>query len=61
MPKALVPLGGRPYKADMVDTLMAADLVGVVLSMGYVPNPIRRYYSDGRNLGRFSMEYVVEK
>lgn len=59
VPKALVPLGGRPYIAHMLDTLMAADLEGAVLSMGYLPDPIRRHF-DGRDLGGFSVEYVVE-
>jgi mannose-1-phosphate guanylyltransferase len=43
----------------MVDTMEAAGLDGVVFSMGYLPEPIQRYFA-GRDLNGFSLDYVVE-
>lgn len=59
VPKAMVPLRGRPYIHHMVDALKAAGLEGAVLSMGYLPDPLREYFV-GQDLGGFSVEYVVE-
>ncbi len=43
----------------MVDSMRAAGIEGAVLSMGYLPGPIERYFA-GKDLDGFSLEYVVE-
>lgn len=40
--------------------MKAAELDGIVFSMGYLPEPIRRYFA-GRDLDGFSLNYVVEE
>ena len=60
LPKAMVPLGNKPYIHYMVDCMRAAGLDGAVFSMGYLPDPIQNYFA-GRDLDGFSLEYVVEE
>src|SRR5215212_5871977 len=60
IPKSMVPLRNKPYVQYMVDTIRAAELKGVVFSMGYLPKPIQRYFED-RDLNGFSLDYVVEE
>jgi mannose-1-phosphate guanylyltransferase len=43
----------------MVDTMRTAGLTGAVFSMGYLPEPIQRYFAE-RDLNGFSLDYVVE-
>jgi mannose-1-phosphate guanylyltransferase len=43
----------------MVDSLKAAGLDGAVFSLGYLPDPIRRYF-DGQELNGFTLDYVLE-
>jgi mannose-1-phosphate guanylyltransferase len=59
VPKSMVPLRNKPYVHYMVDTMRAAGLEGAVFSMGYLPEPIQRYFA-GRDLGGFTLDYVVE-
>ncbi|MDQ3926941.1 MAG: NDP-sugar synthase [Actinomycetota bacterium] len=59
VPKAMVPLRNHPFMSYMIDFLRAGELEGVVLSLGYLPDPIQEYF-DGRNLGGFSIDYAVE-
>ncbi len=59
VPKAMVPLRDKPYIHHMVDSLKASGLEGAVLSMGYLPDPLRRYFA-GQDLEEFSVEYVLE-
>ena len=60
VPKAMVPLRDRPYIHHMVDVLKASGLEGAILSMGYLPDALREYFT-GQVLGEFSVEYVVEE
>ena len=60
VPKAMVLLRNRPYIQYMVDTLKAAGLDGAVLSMGYLPSAIQQYFATRDDLGKFSLDYVVE-
>jgi mannose-1-phosphate guanylyltransferase len=59
VPKAMVPLRNRPFMSYMVDFLRRGGLSGVVLSMGYLPDPIQAYF-DGQDLDGFSIYYAVE-
>jgi mannose-1-phosphate guanylyltransferase len=59
VPKAMVPLRNRPFMGYMMDFLRAGELEGVVLSLGYLPDPIKEYF-DQRDLNGFSIDYAVE-
>lgn len=52
IPKSMVLLRNKPYVQYMVDTMRAAGLDGIVFSMGYLPEPIQRYFA-GRDLDGF--------
>ena len=43
----------------MVDFLKNGGLDGVVLSLGYLPDPIQEYFA-GRDLDGFTLDYAVE-
>lgn len=60
VPKAMVPLRNKPYIHYMVESLRAAGLEGAVLSMGYLPDPIREHFEE-QDLEEFFLEYVVEE
>lgn len=60
VPKAMVPLRNRPFMRYMVDFLKTGGLEGAVLSMGYLPDPIQKYFS-GLDLNGFSLNYAVEE
>ena len=60
VPKAMVPLRGKPYIHHLIDSLKASGFEGAVLSMGYLPDPLRDYFAE-QDLGDFSVEYVVEE
>jgi NDP-sugar pyrophosphorylase family protein len=60
VPKSMVPLRNKPYVHYTVDTMRKAGLEGTVLSMGYLPEPIQRYFA-GRDLDGFSLDCVVEE
>lgn len=59
VPKSMVPLRNKPYVHYMVDAMRAAGLDGAIFSMGYLPEPIQDYFA-GRDLGSFTLDYVVE-
>jgi mannose-1-phosphate guanylyltransferase len=59
IPKALVPLRNRPFMGYMLDFLRAGGIDGVVLSLGYLPDPIQEYLA-GCDLDGFSVDYAVE-
>src|SRR5918997_3190130 len=59
VPKAMVPLRNRPFMGYMMDFLRAGGLDGVVLSMGYLPDPIQEFLAEC-GLDGFSVDYAVE-
>src|SRR5919202_5801905 len=59
-PKAMVPLRNRPFMGYMLDFLRAAGLDGAVLSLGYLPDPIKEHF-DEQDLNGFSIDYAVEE
>ncbi len=59
VPKAMVPLRNRPFMAYMLDFLRHAGLDGAVLSLGYLPDPIKEYFDD-QDLDGFTIDYAVE-
>jgi mannose-1-phosphate guanylyltransferase len=60
IPKALVPLRNEPFIGYMIDFLRAGGVDGVVLSMGYLPDPIQVYFAGREDLKDFSINYAVE-
>jgi len=60
LPKALVPLRNQPFMGYMVDFLSSGGIEGAVLSLGYLPDPIQKYFSERRDLDGFSIDYAVE-
>lgn len=60
VPKAMVPLRGKPYIRYLIDSIRTAGLDGAVLSMGYLPHSIQDYFAE-HNLENFSLDYVVER
>src|SRR5918912_2032909 len=59
VPKAMVPLRNRPFMGYMIDFLRDGELDGVVLSLGYLPDPIQGYFAE-QDLNGVSIEYAVE-
>src|SRR5918997_3838448 len=59
VPKALVPLRNRPFMGYMLDFLRSGGLEGAVLSLGYLPTPIREYLAEC-DLNGFAVDYAVE-
>jgi NDP-sugar pyrophosphorylase family protein len=57
-PKAMLPIGGRPLLAYLLDALQRAGVVRVVLACGYRADDIRNHFG-ARNHG-LALEYVVE-
>src|ERR687893_3082156 len=60
-PKALVPLRNRPFLGYMLDFLRRGGLVGAVLSLGYLPDPIQAFLEGWDGLREFSVDYAVEE
>ncbi len=60
IPKALVPLRNEPFIGYMIDFLRAGGVDGVVLSMGYMPDPIQEYFAGREDLKDFPIHYAVE-
>jgi mannose-1-phosphate guanylyltransferase len=56
----MVPLRDKPYIDYLVNSMRAAGLDGAVLSMGYLPDPLKQHFA-GQDLNGFSLEYVVEE
>jgi mannose-1-phosphate guanylyltransferase len=59
VPEAIVPLRNQPFMGYMMNFLRAAGLEGAVLSLGYLPDPIKEHF-DQKDLDGFWIDYVVE-
>jgi NDP-sugar pyrophosphorylase family protein len=59
-PKPMLPLVDRPLLAYLFDQLQRAGVTRVILSCGYLPDPIRRHFGDGSGTG-LALEYAVEE
>jgi len=51
IPKPLVPLQGRPILEHVIDLLRLYDVRDIVLSIGYLGERIKEYFSDEKRLG----------
>jgi mannose-1-phosphate guanylyltransferase len=57
-PKAMLPIGGRPFLAHMLERLAAAGVTRVIFSCGYLPDPIVAGFGDTHD--GMALEYAVE-
>ena len=57
-PKAMLPIGGRPFLAHMLERLAVAGVTRVVFSCGYLPDPIVAGFGD--EFDGMTLEYAVE-
>jgi NDP-sugar pyrophosphorylase family protein len=51
IPKALIPVGGRPFIEHQLDWLAAHGVTDVVLSVGYLGERLREHVGDGAAFG----------
>lgn len=58
-PKAMTPLVGRPFLEHVLAWLRRHDIDEVTLLLGYLPDPIRAHFGDGRAFG-VKLSYVTE-
>lgn len=60
IPKALVPIRNKPFLGYTIDLLREAGVEGVILSLGYLPDPIQAYIAERDDLDGFTVDYAVE-
>ncbi|AHY46847.1 Nucleoside-diphosphate-sugar pyrophosphorylase involved in lipopolysaccharide biosynthesis/translation initiation factor 2B gamma/epsilon subunits (eIF-2Bgamma/eIF-2Bepsilon) [Rubrobacter radiotolerans] len=60
VPKALVPIRNKPFLGYTVDLLRDAGIDGMILSLGYMPDPIQSYIAAREDLADFTVDYAVE-
>lgn len=58
-PKPLLPIANRPFLARQLDWLERHGVTEVVLALGYLPDPFRAAFPEGRH-GRVTLRYAVE-
>ncbi len=59
IPKPLLPVGERPILEEIVCRLRSADLVDLIMAVGYRAELIETYFRDGSHLG-VHIEYAHE-
>jgi dTDP-glucose pyrophosphorylase len=59
LPKPLVPVGGKPILATLVEDLAAQGFREIILAVGHRADQIERYFGDGRRFGA-DVTYVRE-
>src|SRR5579884_562968 len=58
-PKAMTPVLVRPFLEHVLAWLRRQEVRDVTLLLGYLPDPIRAYFGDGRAFG-VTLDYVAE-
>jgi NDP-sugar pyrophosphorylase family protein len=59
VPKALIPIGAKPFLHHQIDLLKRWDIRDIVLCVGHLGEQVQNYFGDGRWLGvriRYSEE-----
>ncbi len=59
IPKPIVPIGNKPLILRQIETLKAAFITDITLSLNYHPSKIERVLGDGADFG-VNLRYVVE-
>lgn len=60
LPKALLPIHGKPMVQHVLDLLKAYGIEEIILSIGYKGEKIKEYFGDGSRFG-LNIKYVTEK
>jgi mannose-1-phosphate guanylyltransferase/phosphomannomutase len=58
-PKPMVPIVGKPCMEHIIELLRAHGMEDVIVTVAFLPQAIRSYFSDGESLG-VHIEYSVE-
>jgi mannose-1-phosphate guanylyltransferase/phosphomannomutase len=59
-PKPMVPIMNRPMMEHIVELLKRYDLTEIGVTLQYLPEQIKNYFDDGRELG-VHMQYFIEE
>ncbi|MFH0891394.1 MAG: nucleotidyltransferase family protein [Candidatus Falkowbacteria bacterium] len=51
MPKAMIPINGRPVLEYIIENLRRNDIREIIVSIGYLGKKIEEYFSDGAKFG----------
>lgn len=60
LPKALLPIKGKPMVQHVLDLLKSHGVTDIYLSVGYKGNQIEEYFGDGERFG-LNIKYIREK
>lgn len=60
IPKAMIPIRGRPILEHQINMLKKYDIRNIILSVGEMHEKIRDYFGDGSKFG-VNLHYVVEE
>lgn len=60
MPKALIPIQGKPLVQHIIELLRKYEIRNIILSTGYLGDKIRGYFGNGCNFG-VNITYIDEK
>jgi len=60
VPKALIPIGGKPFLHHQIDLLKRRGIRDIVLCVGHLGDRVKDYFGDGRWLG-VRIRYSEEK
>src|SRR3989344_6999623 len=60
IPKALVPIKGRPILEHQINLLKKFDIRTIIVSLGDHYEKVREYFGNGSRFG-VNIEYIVEK
>lgn len=59
IPKAMIPIRGRPILEHQIEMLKKYDIRNIILSVGHLHERIRDHFGDGSRFG-VNIEYLVE-
>ena len=60
MPKAMIPINGRPVLEYVIENLRRNDIREVIISIGHLGNKIKKYFGNGSKFG-IKIEYLSQK
>lgn len=60
LPKAMLPIHGKPMVQHVLDLLKSHGVTEIVLAIGYKGDKIKEYFGDGSKFG-LKIDYVEEK
>jgi len=59
VPKSMVPIVNRPYLEHLILYLKEHDIDDIIMTLCYLPDPIRSYFGDGSSYG-VKLTYIIE-